>query len=274
MPGGSILRIALSRDEPEGAGIRKRIMVSPTGSRRQRRDHPALPMTAAEIARAARRAYDAGAGALHLHVRDGSGMHSLDPGRYREGCAALREAVPKMDVQITTESAGRYGVAEQAACLAALAPNWASVALREMASDLAAASRLYGEAAERGTRIQHILHEPGDVDRLFAWQRAGTLARGRLEALFVLGSHGGRAGTPADLAAFLARPGAASLRWMACAFGRGEHACLAAALRQGGRARVGFENNLLRPDGRLLEDNAQSVALLVSPVEQVPASKG
>ena len=243
--------------------MRDRIMVSPTGARWQKADHPGLPMTSGEIGVAARACFDAGAWALHLHVRDAAGRHSLDPGRYAEAMAAVREAAPAMAIQITTESGGIFGIADQAACLREVAPGWASVALREMECEVMAAARVYGEAAERGTVIQHILYRPGDVDRLFAWQRVGVVPAGKLQAIFVLGAYGGRVARPGDLDAFLDRPGARALDWMVCAFGPGERACLTSALAQGGKARVGFENNLWHPDGSLLQDNAQSVDLLV-----------
>ncbi|MDQ2090231.1 3-keto-5-aminohexanoate cleavage protein [Marimonas arenosa] len=254
--------------------MRDRLMVSPTGARWQKADHPRLPVTVTEIAQEARACFDAGAGALHLHIRDADGRHSLDPGRYGEAMAAVAEAVPEMAIQITTESAGVYGINAQAACLREVAPGWASVALREMAVDLKIAARVYGEAAERGTRVQHILYAPGDVDRLFAWQRAGVVPPGRLEAIFVLGAYGGPPARSADLDAFLVRAATVALDWMVCAFGRQEQDCLVAGLARGGRARVGFENNLWQPDGRLLESNAQSVAMLVQGAWAEPAMEG
>jgi len=48
--------------------------------------------------------------------------------------------------------------------------------------------------------------------------------------------------------------------WMACAFGPGEAACIAAAIALGGHARVGFENNHHRPDGSVAPGNADAVA--------------
>lgn len=249
-------------------------MVSPTGARLGKVDHPHLPLSLPEIVAEARACHAAGAGALHLHIRDEAGRHSLDPGRYAEALAALGEAVPDMAVQITTESAGIYDIAAQAACLRALAPCWASAALREMSVDMEAGARLYAEAAERGTEIQHILYAPGDIDRLFALQNAGLLPPGRMQAIFVLGSYGTREAAPGDLDAFLARSDADRLDWMACAFGRQERACLTRALALGGKARVGFENNIRQPDGRLLDSNAQSLTLLIEAAQADRAMEG
>ena len=43
-------------------------------------DHPAMPITAAELARDAKACVQAGAGAIHMHPRDGDGRESFDPG--------------------------------------------------------------------------------------------------------------------------------------------------------------------------------------------------
>ncbi len=93
------------------------ITVAPTGARRQTFDHPNLPLTADDIASTAHACFLAGAHRLHLHVREADGSHSLDASRYRVAIVAVSDAAPSMLIQITTESAGRYSVADQLACL-------------------------------------------------------------------------------------------------------------------------------------------------------------
>ncbi|NBB83711.1 MAG: hypothetical protein GVY28_09935, partial [Alphaproteobacteria bacterium] len=63
------------------------LMVAPNGARKTKADHPALPIGPAELAATAVACRDAGAAAIHLHVRDEAGGHSLDAGRYREAIA-------------------------------------------------------------------------------------------------------------------------------------------------------------------------------------------
>ena len=238
------------------------IMVAPNGARRGKADHPALPVTLAETVTAARACHAAGAAALHLHVRDAAGGHSLDPGRYREALAELARSVPAMRVQITTEAAGRYGVAEQLACLRNLRPGWASAAIREIARDAGLAPRLYALCADQGTEVQHIVFDAEDIGLLTAWLARGIVPAGPVSVLIVLGSYApARRGAPGELASRLALlpPGA---RWMVCAFGAAEHACLRAAVRAGGDCRVGFENGLEDAGGRRWADNAASVAAL------------
>ncbi len=112
------------------------IMVAPNGARRGKADHPALPLTAAELAADAKACALAGAAAIHLHVRDAAGGHALDPGLYRAATAAVRAAAgPDLVVQITTEAVGRFSPAEQMACVRALTPEAVSIALRELVPD-------------------------------------------------------------------------------------------------------------------------------------------
>ena len=52
--------------------------------------------------------------------------------------------------------------------------------------------------------------------------------------------------------------------WAVCAFGKDETDCLLKALSLGGKARVGFENNLYNRDGSLAKNNAERVAEIVN----------
>lgn len=246
------------------------IMVAPNGARRGRGDHPALPVTSDQLALTAVACHRAGADALHLHVRDGQGGHSLDAGRYREALAEIAAHVPQMPVQVTTEAAGVFDVAAQLACLRDLRPQWASVSVREIARAPELARQVYGLCADQGIRVQHILYDTADIAQMVAWRDAGIIAPEQDQVLFVLGRYReNQQSSPADLAPFRAAlPDARD--WMVCAFGAREHACLAAAATQGGQLRVGFENSLTDADGTPYPDNAASVAALRSLLERQP----
>ncbi|MDZ4135225.1 MAG: 3-keto-5-aminohexanoate cleavage protein, partial [Paracoccaceae bacterium] len=184
------------------------IMVAPNGARRGKADHPALPVTIAETVAAAKACHDAGAGALHAHVRDGDGNHVLDAGLYAELLAEMARVVPDMAVQITTEAVGRYTPAQQRALMGALHPDGISIGLREMLADgqIADARRAYHAAAEAGISVQHILYAPEDVSELAAQIKAGVIPQTRPQVIFVLGRYtSGQQSDPADLAAYLAK---------------------------------------------------------------------
>lgn len=243
------------------------IMLAPNGARRTKADHPALPITISETVLAAKAGFEAGAGALHAHVRDDDGAHALDAGLYRELIAEMARAVPDMPVQITTEAVGRYPPEEQRAVVEAVCPEGVSVALREMwpvEGPDAEASAFYHWAADEGIAVQHILYAPDQVARLARLVRDGHIpSSGQL--LFVLGQYDPpRNGTPDDLTEFIAAMDGLTepADWAACAFGRRETDCLLAAIAQGGKARIGFENNLLGSDGKPALDNAARVRAL------------
>ncbi|MGR3592382.1 MAG: 3-keto-5-aminohexanoate cleavage protein [Limimaricola soesokkakensis] len=244
------------------------IMVAPNGARRSRADHPALPVTTGQIAETAQACHEAGAEALHLHVRDESGRHSLDAGRYAEALQELKRRVPGMRIQITTEAAGLFDVPAQLDCLRRVQPGWASISVREIAREPDLASDVYATCAEQGTEVQHILYDTADIALLREWQAQGVVAREQSSVLFVLGRYAaGQVSDPADLDPFRAAMPEA-VNWMVCAFGPREHACLIAAAQQGGSLRVGFENSLTDHRGQPHGDNAASVAALRAQLER------
>lgn len=238
---------------------------APNGARRTRADHPALPTTAAELARTAAGSHAEGASLLHIHVRDQDGRHLLDAEAYRAATAAIRAEVGRgLVVQITSEAAGRYQAAEQMAVVRATRPEAVSLALREIIPDAAAETAAAGFFAwlrRERILVQVILYEPADVPRYADLKARGVLGEGQDFPLFVLGRYtAGQVSAPADLLPYLAAaaPEPPSL-WSMCAFGPKENACALVAAGLGGHVRVGFENNLLAPDGTPAASNAAQV---------------
>ena len=115
--------------------ILPQIMVAPNGARRTIADHPAIPVTIKEIVTTAASCYEAGAGAMHFHVRDNEQQHVLDAGLYKEALAELAIAVPEMHLQITTESVGRYSPEDMRALAYDVMPPGISIGIIEMIPD-------------------------------------------------------------------------------------------------------------------------------------------
>ncbi|WP_296580718.1 3-keto-5-aminohexanoate cleavage protein [Xanthobacter sp.] len=237
---------------------------APNGATRIKADHPALPMTAAELARNAAEIVEAGAALIHIHVRDAEGRHLLDADAYREATAAIRREVgDRLVVQATSEAAGRYKAPEQIAVVRALRPEAVSLALREIIPDEAheaAAADFFAWLRRERIMVQIILYSPEEVHRYSALKGRGVLGDGEDFPLFVLGRYtSGQVSTPADLVPFLAAAGTPPRLWAMCAFGPKENACATVAAGLGGHVRVGFENNLFAPDGALADNNAAQV---------------
>jgi uncharacterized protein (DUF849 family) len=76
------------------------IQASLNGSRRPG-DHPALPLTPAELASDAVQVFRAGARELHVHPRTPDGRETLDPAACDEALLAIRHACPGMPVGVS-----------------------------------------------------------------------------------------------------------------------------------------------------------------------------
>ncbi len=255
------------------------LAVAPNGARKTKADHPALPITAEEIAMTAAACHEAGAAMIHLHVRDPDGRHSLDVETYRAAIAAVRAAVGRgLIVQVTSEAVGIYRPEEQMRMVRELKPEAVSLAVREIVPDEAAepaAADFLAWVTAEGILPQYILYSDEDLRRFADLIARGIVPGERQVVLFVLGRYTkGQTSEPRELMPFLAANNRDHL-WSVCAFGPRETACAVAAAALGGHARVGFENNLHLPDGHLAADNAALVAAVAEGLSAIgvrPAS--
>ncbi|GGE47368.1 BKACE family enzyme [Actibacterium pelagium] len=245
------------------------IMVSPTGSRLGKADHPSLPITIPEIVAATVDCAAAGADALHLHVRTRDGQHSLDAGLYSEAIAELDRVLPGFPIQITTEAGGTFDTDTQLALLKDLKPAWVSISLREAARSETNAQAMYEFCKAQGITVQHIVYDPSDAQMLRRWQDRGVLSE-QESVILVLGRYD--TNQTADITnldpLLQALPPVGS--WMVCAFGATEHLVLAEAAKRGGDLRVGFENSLTDSHGTPWADCAASVRALRARIEARP----
>ena len=230
------------------------IAVAPNGGRKTKADHPGLPTTTEELARAAAECLEAGAAMIHLHVRGADGAHLLDAEAYRAAISGVCNAVgDRLVVQITSELQGRYAPAQQMAVVLETNPEAVSLALRELAPE-AKDEKLFADFLLRLKRMriwpQIILYTPEEAVRLADMQKRGVVPFNDIAVLYALGRYTLlRTAAPSDLLPFLA-PGAPRFaHWSVCAFGRREAACVTAGALLGGHVRVGFENNMALPNG-------------------------
>ncbi len=248
-------------------------MVAPNGARRTKSDHPALPIGPQELAKEARACAVAGAVAIHLHVRDNEEKHVLDAHRYKEAVAAVNKQVAgNMVVQITTEAVGIYSAGEQMACVRAVKPQAVSVALKEIVpdgQDTSDAREFFAWLQLEKISPQFILYDADDAGRFFELQSAGVIPFQKPFLLYVLGRYAkDQQSDPQDLDPFLEAMGDHEVHWAMCAFGQQESDCAVYAARRGGHVRVGFENNLMLPDGTISPSNSELVAATRDKLEQ------
>jgi 3-keto-5-aminohexanoate cleavage enzyme len=233
------------------------------GAELTRGQTPHLPFTADEVADEAARCREAGAAVVHLHVRTDEGRNTQSAERFAQVIEAIRR---KCDCIIQPSTGGAVGmsVAERAGPLACR-PEMATlncgtinfgddvfVNSRPDIRKLAAAIRSAGAIPELEC------YEVGHVEEALALAAEGVIAA-PLHFQFVLGVKGA---IPArdEVVIFLRSllpPGAT---WGVAATGRSQRPMTELAMRLGGHARVGLEDNIYASKGVLSEGSAPLVA--------------
>ena len=240
------------------------LSVAPTGPRKTRQDHPNLPMTPNQVAVTAAECLDAGAAMIHIHVRDDQGRHTLDEQAYRRMIDRIVQEVGRdMVIQVTTESCGMYHPRQQIDMVRQLRPESISLAIAEFIPDKShesAAAEFFEWLAKEHIFTQFIFYSADQICYFQDLLKRGLISGSDPCVLFVLGRHAKpQLGQPEQLDSFLTAS-TFQRAWFVCAFGERESDCVAAALSQGGHARVGFENNLLLPNGEQAQYNADLIA--------------
>jgi len=265
----------MERTEPALAAFNRRrlmVMCAPNGARRSQADHPALPISPAELADEAEQLLCAGVSVLHLHVRDEHGQHTLSVEAYRAAIDAIRERVGRQLVlQVTTEAVGRYTPDQQMEMVRRLRPEAVSLALRElMPSEPHEKDALafFNRLSEEGIWQQFIVYSPQELARLEHLRQSGALREAAPSVLLVLGSYlESRPGSTRELDGFLHQVDLSRFSWAACCFGQSERALMLKVAELGGHVRLGFENNLALPDGSVAPSNSELVSGFLSALE-------
>ena len=243
------------------------VMSAPNGARRGKDDHQSLPITPAELADCAENIADAGASIIHLHVRDEQGGHSLDPDRYRAASSAVRDRVgDHLIIQVTTEACGLYSAGQQMAMVRELKPEAVSLALKELCPDAeseSTAAEFFAWLKTEDVMPQYILFSPDEVMRFSELRNRGVIPDDWPFVLLVLGRYTDSLTGDPDLIGRFVEGLQQDVTWMVCCFGQTENIAVAEAARLNGHARVGFENNLVLPDGTMAPDNGALVKLAV-----------
>jgi uncharacterized protein (DUF849 family) len=255
------------------------ITVAPTGAETAKADVPQLPTTIDELVDTGRRCEAAGAGLIHLHLRDADHRPTLDVGRLREAVVALREATDLV-VQLSTGGSVHDPLASR---LKVLDADPDSCSLTCGTSNFGAdvflnpwdfMVDLYRLAQEREVVPEFELFDLGQVASLGRLiDTCGLPYGGQVHVDFVLGVPGALPGTPQALMAGLAGLPPQVTSWSATGIGRAHLPILVTALGAGGHVRVGMEDSLTYARGRPVQHNEELVtraAQLATLVERPP----
>jgi 3-keto-5-aminohexanoate cleavage enzyme len=232
------------------------------GAEITRADTPHLPITAAEIAREARRCRDAGAAVIHLHVRDENGGPTQDAKLFRAAIDAIRAETDAV-IQISTGGAVGMTIDERAQPLGE-GPDMATLncGTLNFGDDVFVNTRPQIRDLLARIRAESIVpelecYEVGHVDEALGLHREGLLPE-PLHFQFVLGIRGG-IGAREDVVRFLVSQLPAGASWGVAAVGRHQRPMTELAMRLGGHARVGLEDNIYLEKGVLAEGSAPLV---------------
>jgi 3-keto-5-aminohexanoate cleavage enzyme len=237
------------------------------GAEVTRSQTPHLPLTAGEIADEAARCRDAGVSVIHLHVRNADGTPTQSSELFQRAIEAIRA---KCDVIVQTSTGGAVGMSiEERAGPLACRPEMATLncGTLNFGDDVFVNSRpqirdLARRIRDAGSMPELECYEVGHIDEALSLVKEGLLAP-PLHFQFVLGVPGG-IGAREEIIRFMASQIPAGATWGVAAVGRHQQPMTEAALRLGGHARVGLEDNIYLSKGVLSEGSAPLVARAVA----------
>ncbi len=227
------------------------------------REHtPHLPITADEIADEAARCRDAGVSVVHLHVRTADGSPSQASELFQAAIDAIRR---KTDVIVQTSTGGAVGMSiDERAGPLACKPEMATLNCGSLnfGDDVFINTRpqireLARRIRESGSVAELECYEVGHVEEALQLHRDGHIGE-PLHFQFVLGVPGGIGAREAVLR-FLIGQVPAGATWGVAAVGRHQRPMTELAMRLGGHARVGLEDNIYLEKGVLAEGSAPLV---------------
>ncbi|WP_434046375.1 MULTISPECIES: 3-keto-5-aminohexanoate cleavage protein [Sorangium] len=254
-----------------------------------RKQCPAIPYTPVEIAEEARRAYEAGAAAVHIHARNDDGSPTFSPAVF----ASIKEEVRRRCPVILNFSTGTIleDVSEQCAYLRESRPEIAALNMGTMnyskysrarksfdfdmvfPNTYAKIGKLLSAMNEAGVKPELECFDTGHTQGVWPLIDMGLL-KPPLQFSFIVNVLGG---IPAHVESLQlqTRIMPAGSEWEVIGISHGQWRMLAAALVLGGNVRCGLEDHLYLPSGEMARSNGELcevAARMVRDVGRRPAT--
>lgn len=253
-----------------------------TGNLTKPEQTPHLPITPDQITDECLAAAEAGAAAVHIHVRDPkTGAPSMELDLYEQVVSTIRRHNPELIINLTTGPGGRYvpsddnpSVAGPGTTLlpperrvehiAALKPDICSLDLNTMNSG----DQVVMNTPRNVTRMARIIQEAGSVPELECFDSGDLVLANKLIGdgvldgpglyTFVTGVRYALPFSP-EAVAFARSLLPAGAQWSAFAVGRQAFQAVAQAFLMGGNVRIGLEDTIYLERGVLAQSNAELV---------------
>jgi len=235
---------------------------------------PAIPYTPEEYAAEAKRAYEEGAAAVHIHARSPDGAPSYEVKDYR----AIYEAVTAACPVIINFSTGAIDVPteKKVAPIVAIRPAVGALNMGSMnyakyhqgrkdfvfefvfANPFSEITEILKAMNQVGTKPEMECFDLGHVGNSFPLVDMGLL-KPPFQYSLILGVLGGVPPTIPNLLAMVEQLPPQS-DWEVIGIGREQWRLVAASCSTGGNVRVGLEDNFYLPDGEMAKSNGELVA--------------
>src|SRR5436190_7922355 len=236
---------------------------------------PAIPYTPDRYAADARRIVDEGGAQIHIHARTPDGVPSYEIDDFRAITEAIRSEAGDVIINYSTGAIG-VPLEKRVAYLRELRPDVAALNMGSMNYAKYSRSRkqfvfhtvfqnpfseifeLLEAMNELGIKPEHECFDVGHVGSLAPLVDMGVL-HPPLHVDCVMGVVGGIPPTARNLAAMVDNIPDGS-HWGVIGISRDQWMLVSAALTLGGSIRVGLEDNLYLPDGRMAASNGELIA--------------
>ncbi|WP_437652173.1 3-keto-5-aminohexanoate cleavage protein [Sorangium sp. So ce1182] len=254
-----------------------------------RKQCPAIPYTPVEIAEEARRAYEAGAAAVHIHARNDDGSPTFSPAVF----ATIKEEVRRRCPVILNFSTGTIleDVSEQCAYIRESRPEIAALNMGTMnyskysrarksfdfdmvfPNTYAKIGKLLAAMNEARVKPELECFDTGHTQGVWPLIDMGLL-KPPLQFSFIVNVLGGIPGhvESLQLQTRIMPPGS---EWEVIGISHGQWRMLAAALVLGGNVRCGLEDHFYLPNGEMARSNGELcevAARMVRDVGRRPAT--
>jgi uncharacterized protein (DUF849 family) len=253
-----------------------------TGNLTKPEMNPALPVSPQQVADSALEAAEAGAAAVHIHVRNpGSGTPSMELAHYREVVERIRARNTSLIINLTTGPGGRFQPSDENPAVAGPRTNLLRpelrvehvIALKPDVCTLDLNTMTFGQEVvintppnlrkmaaaiyESGVLPEIELFDSGDVQLMNDFLAEGVLRRPTLVSL-VLGVKYGFPATPAAME-FARSMLPRETLWTGFGVGRSAFPMVAQAFLLGGMVRIGMEDTVHVSKGQLTKGNGELV---------------
>jgi 3-keto-5-aminohexanoate cleavage enzyme len=244
-----------------------------TGVLANRKQCPAIPYTPAELGEEAKRAYDAGAAAVHIHARNDDGSPTFSPATF----ARIKEEVRKRSPILLNFSTGTLldDVSEQCAYIRESRPEIAALNMGTMnyskyseKKKAFAFDMVFSNTYEKMIKLLSAMNEAGVKPELECFDSGHThgiwplldmgVLKKPLQFSFIVNVLGGIPPLVESLQ-LQTKIMPAGSEWEVIGISHCQWRMLAAGLVLGGNIRAGLEDNLYLPNGTMAKSNGELV---------------